>query len=354
MKLRVGNACWHAGHVRAAAICLEAGFFAQEGLDVGIVHAKINPKGFESSRPDGERYDEVGTVVPDMIAFGIDIIPDVHVRTPFVERSLGNDEVRIIGGWRNQFRGTLIAAPGIKSIADFKGKRVRDWYKGGIATMWYEHQLRRVGIDPDRDVEWKIGYQYGSIRDAWRPLLAGETDAAIVANPFVPRLLEQGFNKLYDFVEDTKPHGRPDRVTVARKSFIERNPELVKRYWKATIHGYQFMRIVPEHFAFQRFVEARLRVGNPDESERMRDLLSPPLMESYFVPLDGQLSPEGVWRILAEHQDAVVLSRSITRADIEDTVRQELAQEAWAEISQNDQVKSNLERLQPVVERYGY
>jgi NMT1/THI5 like len=343
MKLRVGNACWHAGHVRAAAICLEAGFFAQEGLDVEIVHAKINPKGFESSRPGGERYDEVGTVVPDMIAFGIDIIPDVHVRTPFVERSLGND-----------FRGTLIAAPGIKPIAGFKGKRVGDWYKGGIATMWYEHQLRRVGIDPDRDVEWKIGYQYGSIRDAWRPLLAGETDAAIVANPFVPRLLEQGFNKLYDFVEDTKPHGRPDRVTIARKSFIERNPELVKRHWKATIHGYQFMRIVPEDFAFQRFVEARLRVGNPDESERMRDLLSPPLMESYFVPLDGQLSPEGVWRIFAEHQDAGVLSRSITRADVEDTVRQELAQEAWAEISQTDQVKSNLERLQPVVERYGY
>ena len=220
--------------------------------------------------------------------------------------------------------------------------------------MWYEHQLRRVGIDPDRDVEWKIGYQYGSIRDAWKPLLAGETDGAIVANPFVPRLLEQGFNKLYDFVEDTKPHGRPDRVTVARKAFIQRNPELVKRYWKATIRGYQYMRIVPEHFGFQRFVEAKLRVGNPDESERMRDLLSTPLMESYFVPLDGQLSAEGVWRILQEHQDAGVLSRSVSRADVEEVVRQELVNEAWAELSQTDEVKRNLNRLQPVVERLGY
>jgi hypothetical protein len=354
MKLRVGNGCWHAGHVRAAALCLEAGFFAQEGLDVEVVHAKINPKGFESSRPDGERYDEVGTVLRDMIAFNIDIIPDVHVRTPFAERALGNDELRIIGGWRNQYRGTLIGAPGIKSMADFRGKRIGDWYKGGIATLWYEHQLRKAGIDPDKEIDWKIGYQYGSIREAWKPLLRRETDIAIVANPFVPQLLEQGFVKLYDFVEDTKPHGRPDRVTVARKRFIERNPEIVKRYWKAAIRGYQYMRIVPDSFAFQRFVEAKLRVGNPDESERMRDLITAPLMASYFVPLDGQLSVEGVWRILEEHRDAGLLSRSITRADAEELVRQELVQEAWAEVSQTDEVKRNLERLQPVVERLGY
>ena len=125
MKLRVGNGCWHAGHVRAATYCLEAGYFAQQGLDVEIVHAKINPKAIESSRPDGERYDEVGTVVRDMIAFGIDIIPDVHVRTPFAERSLGNDEVRIIGGWRNWFSGTLVG--GARHQIRRGPKREADW-----------------------------------------------------------------------------------------------------------------------------------------------------------------------------------------------------------------------------------
>ena len=354
MKLRVGNGCWHARHVLDAAVTLEAGFYAEEGLDVEVVHAKINPGAIDSTRPEGERYDEVGTVLRDMIAFGIDIIPDVHVRTPFAERALGNDEVRIIGGWRNQFTGTLVAGPGIGSIAALRGKRIGDWYKGGIATMWYEHQLRKVGIDPDREIEWKIGYRYGSMRDAWRPLLAGETDAAIVQNPFVPQLLERGFNKLYDFVEDNKPHGRPDRVTVARRSFVERNPEVIKRYWKAAIRGYHFMRIVPENFPFQRYVEAKLRVDSPDESERMRDLRPLSIMDSAFHPLDGQLTVEGVWRILEEHEDAGVLSKSITRKDVEEVVRQELVQEAWAEMSQTDNVKRNLERLQPVVERLGY
>ena len=58
MKLRIGNACWHAFHVQHAALALEAGFFAQEGIDAEIVHAKINPKAISSSRPGGERYDD--------------------------------------------------------------------------------------------------------------------------------------------------------------------------------------------------------------------------------------------------------------------------------------------------------
>ena len=155
MKLRIGNACWHAFHVQHVAVGVEAGFFTQEGLDVEIVHAKINPKAIESSPPGGERYDEVGTVVRDMIAFGIDIIPDVHVRTPFAERALGimsQDHWRLASCY---LRGTLVAAPGIKSMTELRGKRIGDWYKGGIVTMWYEQQFRRAGIDPDREVDWE-------------------------------------------------------------------------------------------------------------------------------------------------------------------------------------------------------
>ncbi|MGH7847636.1 MAG: hypothetical protein ACREQW_21040, partial [Candidatus Binatia bacterium] len=62
----------------------------------------------------------------------------------------------------------------------------------------------------------------------------------------------------------------------------------------------------------------------------------------------------GVWRILEEHIDAGALSRSIARKDVDEMIRQELVQEAWAELSQTDEIKRNLERLQPVVEKYGY
>jgi len=240
-----------------------------------------------------------------------------------------------------------------RELAEENPFQGRFWYQWG--TTEYNRKRYREAIAPYQRSA-AVGYNVGTShynRGCCLALL-GETDAAIVANAFVPTLLEQGFNKLYDFVEDTKPHGRPDRVTIARKSFIERNPELVLRYWKAQIRGYQSMSMAPENFPFHRYVEAKLRVDNPDESERMRDLLSQTLMESYFVPLDGHISEEGVWRILEEHQDAGVLSRSITRQDVKEVIRQELAQEAWQEISQTEEVKRNLERLQPIVEKYGY
>jgi hypothetical protein len=247
-----------------------------------------------------------------------------------------------------------MGAPSVKSIGDLKGKRIGDWYKGGIHTLWWERQLRQAGLNPANDVDWKIGYLYGSMREAWKPLERGETDAAIVQNPWVPMLLEQGFNKLYDFDQETKAYGRPDRVTVARKSFVERNPELIKRFWKAAIRGYHFMRIVPENFPFQRYVEAKLRTDNPDEAECRRDLTPMVMMERHFFPLDGQLTEEGVWRILEEHIDGGVLAKSIGRADVTKLIDQELVQEAWAEISQTEEAKRNLERLQPVIERIGY
>jgi hypothetical protein len=78
------------------------------------------------------------------------------------------------------------------------------------------------------------------------------------------------------------------------------------------------------------------------------------MLESSFFPLDGQLSAEGVWRILEEHIDAGVLSKSVTRRDLDAVIQQDLVQEVWREMAQTDEVKRNLERLAPVVEKYGY
>ena len=96
--------------------------------------------------------------------------------------------------------------------------------------------------------------------------------------------MERGFNRLYDFVEDNKPHGRPRPGYLARKSFVERNPEMIKRYWKASIRAYQFMRI-KENYPFFRAIEAKLRVNNPDEAERTRDLFPIMLMDDHFFSI---------------------------------------------------------------------
>ena len=133
-----------------------------------IVHAKINPKAIESSRPEGERYDEVGTVLRDMIAFGIDIITDIHVLTPFAERCLGNDELRIVGGWRNQCVGaringrivplrTRLQNGDIIEIVTQSGhKPSRDWLTF-VATSRARSKIRHVLLTEERTRSIALG-----------------------------------------------------------------------------------------------------------------------------------------------------------------------------------------------------
>jgi hypothetical protein len=48
------------------------------------------------------------------------------------------------------------------------------------------------------------------------------------------------------------------------------------------------------------------------------------------------------------------LPSSTGRRDVDEVRRTELVEEAWHEVSQTDEIKRNLERLQPVIERVGY
>ena len=78
------------------------------------------------------------------------------------------------------------------------------------------------------------------------------------------------------------------------------------------------------------------------------------LMDDHFFPLDGLVSSEGILRILEEHKAGGALPSSVGPADVDEVRRTELVEEAWREVSQTDEVKRNLERLQPVIERVGY
>jgi hypothetical protein len=77
-------------------------------------------------------------------------------------------------------------------------------------------------------------------------------------------------------------------------------------------------------------------------------------MDDHFFPLNGLVSSEGILRILEEHKAGGALPPTMGRADVDEVKRTELVEEAWSEVSQTDEVKRNLERLQPVIERVGY
>ncbi|MBI2988222.1 MAG: ABC transporter substrate-binding protein [Deltaproteobacteria bacterium] len=353
MKVRVGNACWHAAHVQDSVVASEANFFAQEGIDGDVVTARIYPQGLNASRPGGGRYDESPYVLQDMTRHNIDIVTDVELATILLDHLEGRDELRIIGVWRNQETSAFVAAPGFNSMDKLKGKRIGVWVPGTEKSLWLEWTVRKAGLNPQSDVQWVVGYQYGSAREAANPLREGKTDAAIVSLDWVPALLEEGFHQLFNFLEGY-PHGRPARLTVARQSFIDRNPEIIKRYWKAAIRAFQYMRIVPEHYPFLRYCEAKLRINNPDQHERMRQLKPMKMWEYYHGSMNGQPTIEGLEQHLDEVKGTGKLLPTVTLDDVQAVLRLEFVWEAWEELQPRDEIKRNLERLAPVIERYGF
>ncbi|MBI2988224.1 MAG: ABC transporter substrate-binding protein [Deltaproteobacteria bacterium] len=353
MKVRVGNACWHAAHVTDAYVAQEAGFFAEEGLDTEIVSGSIYTEGIKASRPGDYRYDESPYVLRDMIRFNIDIVTDVELATVCLDKIRSQGELRIIGVWRNRLVAAMMGAPHVKTLADLKGKRIGIWVKGTEVGRLIELQLRKGGLDPATDVEWVVGYKFGSNREAAGPLCEGKTDAAIVRIDWASKLQEEGFTKLVDFLE-VYPHGRPARLTVARQSFIDRNPEIIKRYWKAAIRAHHFIRIVPEHYPFLRYCEAKQRTNNPDENEMQRNLMPMSMYESWHSSMNGQPSMQGLADHLQESKETGKVPASFTFEQLQSMLRLELVQEAWEELCQRDETKQNLERIQPLIERFGF
>src|SRR6476620_6634775 len=117
--LRMGPACYHTLHLLPPMVAHDLNFFFEEGLhdEFGqrtheIVLGGLAPFGFEKEVLPRAMFDK-----------GMDIAMDVLPSTVLLAQQRGED-LYVISGWRNQQPGWLVAAPGISSVAELKGKRI--------------------------------------------------------------------------------------------------------------------------------------------------------------------------------------------------------------------------------------
>jgi ABC-type nitrate/sulfonate/bicarbonate transport system substrate-binding protein len=170
-KLRIGPTCYHTLHIVPIMAAHEMNFLYDEGLKTAdgslgyeILRDPMVPFGLE----------KLG-IAQGMKERSVDIALDVQSRTIFFQRARGAD-VYIIAGWRNQRPGVIIGPPHIKSLQDVKGKRVgiSDW--NSIRHWALQIQLRKAGLDLEKDVEWiRIGPSRERHMDA---LMNGKVECA--------------------------------------------------------------------------------------------------------------------------------------------------------------------------------
>lgn len=122
----------------------------------------------------------------------------------------------------------------VQSMADLKGKTLVAAGKGSTPEFGLRYLLEQNGLDPDKDVtvDWKSEHA-----ECVAALAAGTADLALLPQPFVTVAqgkLGDGLRAALDLTAewDALDNGSAmiTGVAVARRDFVEQNPELTGRF----------------------------------------------------------------------------------------------------------------------------
>ncbi len=124
----------------------------------------------------------------------------------------------------------------VQSMADLKGKTLVAAGKGSTPEFGLRYLLEQSGLDPDKDVtvDWKSEHA-----ECVAALAAGTADLALLPQPFVTVAQGKLGNGLRVALDLTAEWDALDNgsamitgVAVARRDFVEQNPELVDMFLK--------------------------------------------------------------------------------------------------------------------------
>ena len=343
-KLRIAPMCYHVLHLFPVISAHEMNFFYDEGLKTAdgslayqILRDPMVPFGLE----------KLG-ISQAMKEKSVDIALDVQSRTIFFQRSRGAD-IYIIAGWRNQHTSTWVGPPHIKSLQDLKGKRVGISDFNSIRHWGIQVQLRKAGLDIEKDVEWvRCGVSTHVLVEALRQ---GRVECAPVSGTIAETLKKEGCNILV-VPQDTYPNGRPERIIAATGRILEERPDLVKNFLKGLIRSYWFVRDMPKNFEYIHNLDKRLRIQTADPEERIHNpnRYTTEDLESMPFPIDGLAT--GFEDMLREEKLIGGLEYDVPA--IKDVCAQDLAEEAYKELRSRKELDDEYQRMQAVVKRWGY
>ena len=343
-KLRIAPMCYHVLHMFPVISAHEMNYFYDEGLKTAdgslayeIIRDPMVPFGLE----------KLG-ISQAMKEKSVDIALDVQSRTIFFQRSRGAD-IYIIAGWRNQHTSTWVDPPHIKSLQDLKGKRVGISDFNSIRHWGIQVQLRKAGLDIEKDVEWvRCGVSTRVLVEALRQ---GRVECAPVSSVIAENLKKEGCNILV-VPQETYPNGRPERVIAATGRILEERPDLVKNFLKGLIRSYWFVRDMPKNFEYIHQLDKRLRIQTADPEERIHDpnRYTTDDLESMPFPLDGLAT--GFEDMLREEKLIDGLEYDVP--PIKDVCAQDLAEDAYKELRGRKELDAEYQRVQAVAKRWGY
>jgi NitT/TauT family transport system substrate-binding protein len=159
------------------AIAEEKGFFKSEGLDAVVVIM--------------QNQVVVNGVVSRNLDYG-------GTFSNFIGAALSGLPVRIVMSVMDGSDHYLVTSPNVKRVEDLKGKKFGISSYGGTPHSEAIMILRKVGMNPEKDV---IFLQIGGSSSRYAALDSGSIDAAMLTPPFNKLAVKRGFNEILSFNE---------------------------------------------------------------------------------------------------------------------------------------------------------
>ena len=200
-----------------AWIAAEAGIFKKNGLDVQLVRARSDVS--------------IMALLSGELAFA-----QTGATSVLNSRLAGSDTVIVAGGTVS-LPYWLVSRPEIRSPEQLKQKIIGVLALGGTAFVVARFALRKLGLNPDKDVSMLA---VGGTPERLLALRMGRIHATLLSPPTVFAAKRDGFNNLAD-VAALGLNYQHDSVVTTQK-FIRDSRETVVKYVKSQIEAVHFAK----------------------------------------------------------------------------------------------------------------
>ncbi|HLY65946.1 MAG TPA: ABC transporter substrate-binding protein [Chloroflexota bacterium] len=173
------------------------------------------------------------------------------------------------------FDFVLVAPNSIITAADLKGKKLGIAPPGGTVWVATRMVLKRVGVDPDKDV---TQISMGVTQQRAVALQSGAIDASLLDIITGRKVVQAGgFHILYDLATQKVPYSTG---TAVRKSWLANNHDVMQRFTDALIEG--ISRYKQDGTAAMASYKKYTKTDSDAEAQQMYDYYNPILLSQPF------------------------------------------------------------------------
>jgi NitT/TauT family transport system substrate-binding protein len=222
----------------ATWVAYDAGLFKKYGLDVDLVLIR-----------------SAATITAAMIAGEAPMI-QLGGNGPIQAALQGADSVNVLT-LVPLIPQSLVVTPDIKTAEDLKGKRFGASRFGALSDMVIRRYLRRLGLDPAKDVTI---VQIGGIPEQLAAMKAGAISGGSMSPPVLTAAKKAGFKEFADF--ESLNYRYPATVVATTKSFIQRQRATALNFLRGEIEGIHAIK-TQKTFAIN-VLKKYMRISDPE------------------------------------------------------------------------------------------